>query len=190
MHSRKLAALIIFADLVGFVASGWATPQSTSGTERGLPVFKPVSPPYSPPQTAGEQKGIHKKCLEAQERLEGNIAVMLPGRSWKWQLDAERSRKHLDELQLNIAAIRGCEDKFEASLTPEQESRLEAELKVVQQLEQSLKSDAQSLDLELRKKYPARWHVAQDLSHIQAEIRKWRKLHEHVATEVGANHQE
>lgn len=190
MQAQKVPMLVIFIILVGVFASNWSTPLSNRGTERGVPVLKSVSPSSSPWQTRSEEEAIHKKCVDAEERLEEDIAAMVPGRSWTWQLDAERSRKHLDHLRRKVAALRDCEDEFEAHLNPEQSSKVESELKLSQGLLQRMEGNVQSLDLELRKRYPARWHVAQDVSAMQKEILKWRTLHEHITTEVGANRQE
>lgn len=190
MHPQKIVMLVILIILVGVFDSNWATPLSTSGSERGLPLLQPLSPSSSPSQTSSDQEAIHKRCLEAEERLQEDIAAMVPGRSWTWQSDAERSRKHLHGLQRNVTALRDCEDEFEAYLTAEQRFKVRTELKLVQRLWQRLEGNVQSLDLELQKRYPARWHVAQDVSDMQKEIRKWSKLHEHITTEVGANRQE
>jgi hypothetical protein len=41
-----------------------------------------------------------------------------------------------------------------------------------------LERDVGSLEDELRKGYPKRWHVAHDVLDMQKEIQRWRRLHE------------
>ena len=139
------------------------------------------------PVGTGNQEKLHLRSVEASERAERDAAAMVPGRTWTWRLDFEQSRQLLDQLRRDLTALGDSEADFEASLTSEQKSKVQAELKSLQELWQHLESDAQSLDLELREGYPTRWHVARDASDMQKEIRNWRKLHQQVATAVGAN---
>jgi hypothetical protein len=102
-------------------------------------------------------------------------------------LDFERSRQQLAQLRTDFTALHDCESKFEASLTAEQKSKVQPELKRLASLWDHLQEDAQSLDLELQKSYPTRWHVARDATDMQKEIRNWRKLHDQAARTVGVD---
>lgn len=160
-------------------AAPWTTNETGYGASRSVSWS-------SRQQTSSQTWAIHENCSEAAARLDRTLAAMVPGRTWTWQLDAERRRELLDELQSNLVSLRACEDDFEAKLT-EHKSQLEPELTRVRQLWQQLESDKQSLEVELQEKYPARWHVSQDVSHMQAETRKWRKLQKRMANEVKVN---
>lgn len=183
----RMAVLFISVVVVGFSAASWETPRNTSGTGHGA--LRSVSR-SGRQQNSSETRAIHDNCSEAAARLDRTLAAMVPGRTWTWQLDAERSRKRLDELQSILAALRDCEDNFEVGLTPEQKSKVEPELKLMQRLGLQLESHAQNLKVELQKRYPARWRVARDVSDMQTQIHKWRNLHEQIETPVGTNHHE
>jgi hypothetical protein len=99
-------------------------------------------------------------------------------------LGFERSRRELDELRRDFAALRDSESEFEASLTPKQESKVKTKLAQLRTLEEHLEKDAQSLDLELQKGCATRWHVARDTSDMQTEIHRWKQLHDQVAKKV------
>ena len=134
------------------------------------------------------QKALHMKCIEASHRAEADAAATVPGRSWTWRLDFERSRQELAQLRDDFASLHDCESKFEASLTARQKSKVEPQLQRLASLWNHLQKDAQSLDLELQKGYPTRWHVARDATDMEKEIRNWRKLHIQVAGAVGADY--
>jgi hypothetical protein len=134
-----------------------------------------------------EQRKLHLRCIEASERAERDSAAMIPGRTWTWRLDFERSRQQLDQLRRDFRSLRDSESEFEERLTLEPTAKVKAQLTQIATLWEHLDRDAQSLDLELRKSYPTRWHVSRDASDMQKEIRSWRKLHDQVANTVGAN---
>jgi hypothetical protein len=134
-----------------------------------------------------EQKKLHLRCVEAAESAERDAAAMIPGRTWTWRLGFERSRQQLGQLRRDFTALRDIESEFEASLTLEQKSKVKTELTLLSRLEKHLEKDAASLDLELRKGYPTRWHVARDASDMRTEVRRWRKLHDQTAERVVAN---
>jgi hypothetical protein len=132
------------------------------------------------------QKALHMKCIEASHRAEADAAAIVPGRSWTWRLDFERSREELAQLRDDFTSLHDCESKFEASLTAKQKIKVEPQLRRLASLWNHLQKDAQSLDLELQKGYPTRWHVAHDATDMQRETSKWRRLHDQVARTVGA----
>ncbi len=132
------------------------------------------------------QKMLHLKCVQASQRAEADAAAMVPGRTWTWRLDFEHSRRELAQLRDDFASLQDCESEFEASLTAEQKSKVQPQLQRLASLWDHLQKDAQSLDLELQKGYPTRWHVARDATDMQRETRKWRQLHDQVARTVGA----
>lgn len=136
---------------------------------------------------AENQTRLHAKCVETSQRAEADAAAMIPGRTWTWRLDFERSRQQLAQLGSDFTALHDCESQFEASLTAEQESKVQPQLKRLASLWDHLQKDAQSLDLELQKGYPSRWHVTRDANDMEQEIQNWRKLHSQVARTVGAD---
>lgn len=177
---------VMFFVLAGLFAHAEATTQGAAATHRGVSAVNSTPPSSSgSPQTTGEQKALDKKFVEAGERLEGDAAAMVPGRTWTWQLDSERSREHLDELLRDLKAFRDADIAFEASLLPEQKSKFNSHFTATHELFQHLERDAQSLDNELRKAYPTRWHVANDVSDMRMEIHRWRKLHRRLADDLG-----
>jgi len=131
-----------------------------------------------PPSEA--QENLHSKCVEAERRAEQQAAEMVPGRTWTWALDAERSLQQLDELRHDLTALRESEAAFEGSLTPDQISKYQTQIRAMNQLSQHLAGDVQSLDDELRKGHPRRWHVADDARDMQKEIQHWRRFHDVV----------
>lgn len=186
MNMGTLTVTVIFFALAGPFAHAEATIEGTAAISSDAPVSnsKPLSNSNSP-QTTGEQEALHKKCVQAGERLDRNAAAMVPGRTWTWQLDSERSREHLDELLRDLKAFRDADVAFEASLSPEQRSKFNSHFTATHELFQHLERDAQSLDNELRQGYPTRWHVANDVSEMRKEIQRWRKLHQRLADDLG-----
>ena len=134
-----------------------------------------------------EQKELHAKCVLAAANAERDAAAMIPGRTWTWRLDFERSRQQLGQLRRDFADLRDRESEFEASLTAEQNSRVQTSLARLSHLNAHLEKDAQSLDDELQKGYPTRWHVARDASDMQSETRRWKNLHDQAAKMLGLN---
>lgn len=181
---------VMFFVLAGLFAHTEATTQGAAATHRGVSAVNSTpSSSSGSPQTTGEQKALHKKCVQAGERLEYNAAALVPGRTWTWRLDSEQSRERLDELLRDLKAFWDAEAAFEASLSPGQQSKLNPQFTASHELFQHLERDAQSLnnELRMRKGYPRRWHVANDVSDMQKEISRWRKLHQRIADELGAD---
>lgn len=164
MTTHRLRALIITLTIVGLVS----TPQDVWGADTSI------------------QRTLHIKCVEASQRAEADVAVMVPVRTWTWRLDFERSRQRLAQLRSDLTALHDCESQFEASLTAKQKSKVQRQLKRLASLLDHLQKDAQSLDVELQNGYPTRWHVARDATDMQKEIRVWRKLYDQVAKIVTA----
>ena len=136
-------------------------------------------------QITEDLQAAHRKCLEAGDRLRLDVAAMVPGRTWTWELDAEKSRAQLDRLRSDLKAFWDAESAFEARVPSEQRARLTSQFVLIHQLFQHLEGDAQSLDAELRKGYPTRWHVAKDVSDMQREINRWRKFHRRIVGALG-----
>jgi hypothetical protein len=137
------------------------------------------------PQTNKELEAPNRRCVEAAERLRRDSAAMVPGRTWTWELNAERSRSQIARLQEDLKAFWETETEFEGKLSPEQSSKLKSQFRAIRALFLHLQGDAQSLDLELQKGYPTRWHVAHDVSDMRSEINRWMKLHRHLAKNLG-----
>lgn len=124
------------------------------------------------------QEDVHAKCLRAEELAERQAGEMIPGRTWTWALDADRSLQQLDELRQDLVALKECETTFERSLRPSQLAKSRAQIRAMNELSQHLERDVGSLEDELRKGHPRRWHVAHDAVDMQKEIQRWRRLHE------------
>ena len=131
-------------------------------------------------QASETPETLHLKCARAAEHANQQAEEMVPGRTWTWALDAERSLQQLDGLRGDLTALRECEAAFEASLSASQLASYATEIRAMRQLSQHLDRDAQSLDDELRKGHPRRWHVAHDAQDMQREISHWRRLNETV----------
>jgi hypothetical protein len=141
----------------------------------------------APGPVAEDRAALHRACVKAGERAEAEAAAMIPGRTWTWRPRFERSRRDLTRLRGALAALRDQEARFDATLDPVQRATVESLLESMQALWHHLEADAASLDGELRKGYPTRWHVGRDSSDMAAELRRWKTLHQQVATAVGVN---
>lgn len=132
-------------------------------------------------QTKESAQELHRKCVDAGNRLQSDVVAMVPGRTWTWQLNAEKSRSQLVGLRRDLKAFRDADLAFEASLPAEQ---FHSHFASSQGLFEHLQRDAESLDTELRKGYPTRRHVTNDVLDMQKEINRWRKLHQQIADEL------
>jgi hypothetical protein len=186
MTGLLLAACIGISGLAGWFGVTESSAQSGLGGTDSLQVRESVLVHAgSQTQPTKDLQTLHRECREAGEHLRRDVAAMVPGRTWTWQLDAERSRAQLDALRSDLKAFWYAEAAFEASLSAEQKSMLNSQFVVIQELFQHLEGNAESLDTELRKSYPTRWHVANDVSDMQKEINRWRKLHRRIAGALG-----
>lgn len=127
-----------------------------------------------------------RKALEAIKTTEHEAAAMVPGRTWTWQLRAEQSREHLVVFGRALDALRAIETSFEASLTPDQESKFAPQFQTIRETLQHVSEDVRSLDEELQKGYPERWHVTHDVLDMQSEIHRLRKVHEQISKANGS----
>jgi hypothetical protein len=172
MSARRIRGLITTAVAASFI--GAPTPSGSNSTgilqapQDNLTVDHDI------------RTKLHLKCIEASKRAEADAAAMIPGRTWTWRLDFERSRQQLAQLRDDFGSLRDCESQFEASLSVEQKRKAQRHIERLAGLWDHLQKDARSLDLELRKGYPTRWHVARDATDMQKEIRNWRRLHDQV----------
>lgn len=177
MRTKEIATALALLTPIGLTGRGVARVFDTGG-EPSLPVQLTQNNTSIRPSEA--QPSFHAKCVEAGVRTERQAAEMVPGRTWTWALDAEHSLQQLNELRRLLAVLRECEAAFEKSLTPDQISKYQTQIRGMNRLSQHLERDTQSLDDELRKGHPRRWHVANDARDMQKEIRHWRKLHDAV----------
>lgn len=136
-------------------------------------------------QAAQTVQQLQSKCLEAGDRVEHDAAAMAPGRPWTWGLNADDSRKRLGQLQKDLEDFWHAEEAFEQSIPMESAQRGQSQFQAIHELFQHLHADGQSLEEELEKGTPTRWHVAKDVSDMQKEIQRWRKLHNELAAELG-----
>jgi len=123
--------------------------------------------------------------MVAGDRVERDVAAMIPGRTWTWALNAEQSRKQLGQLGGDLQAFWAAEQAYEQSLPTKSAQRVQAQLSAIHQLFQHLQADARSLDEELSKGTPTRWHVNKDVLDMQKEIQRWRRLHQTIAARLG-----
>jgi len=178
---------VTFFALLGLIAGNEAATSSRvktigrSGDRNFL-----LGPTSSQAQTTTQRlHTLHKICMGSGERLQRDVAAMVPGRTWTWQLDSERSCDQLDGLRRDLKAFWDAEAAFEAGLLPEQRAKLDSQFVAIHELFQHLEQDAESLNTELRKGYPTRWHVANDVSDMGREINGWKKLHQRIAKDLG-----
>jgi len=181
--ARKLATVLALGSFISGIPEASGSGVNREAAQIGISQLRRNDVPAD----IEEQKKLHVRCIEASERAERDAAAMIPGRTWTWRLDFERSRQQLARLRADFTSLHGCETEFEASLTAEQKAKAKAEIAQLASLRFHLEKDAQSLDTELRKGYPTRWHVARDASDMQNETCRWRKLHDQVAKIVGIN---
>jgi hypothetical protein len=188
MRAQELAASVILFGLAGLLVVTEPTADSPLGSNGSTQIRNSALPASGgPPQSAEQLWALHRKCIEAGERLRRDVAAMVPGRTWTWRLDSERSRAHLEGLQHDLKDFWDAEADFEANLQPDQRSKLNSQFVFIHKLFQHLEQDAQSLDTELQRSYPTRWHVANDVSDMRKEIDRWRRLHRRIAEELGLN---
>lgn len=184
MHTAPI--LLILVTLTGLTGRAALAPtnldKEAAGETSSLRWQTAKSRPIA--HTREEQSELHEKCVKAEERAERQAGAMVPGRTWTWALDADRSLQQLDELRRDLSALKESEGAFEASLTPEQVSEFQTQVHRMNQLSRHLERDVDSLDNELRKGYPRRWHVANDALDIQKEIHRWRRLHDEIAAKM------
>ena len=154
------------------------------GSAYGRPCEQPGEPSNSETPSPQKQSDLNQKCVQIGKRVESDVTEMVPHRVWIWRLDLEKSRLFLDQLRRDLAGLHDAEARFEASLNSEQKSKVQSDLESMETLWRHLESDAQSLEVELRHEYPARWHVARDAFDMQREIRRWNTLQHQVATRL------
>jgi hypothetical protein len=145
----------------------------------------PAPPKSGVPESIGKRQELQTRFTEAMTRVERDAAAMSPGRSWTWQSDSEQSRELLDALRQDLSALSNTEAAFEASLMPEEKSKAAPQFESIHKMMQHLQEDAQSLDRELQNRYPTRWHVSQDVTDMQKEIRSLRKMHKRILQTAG-----
>lgn len=187
---RTFTASVMLLACAGLFAFGEARAHSPGATPSGAPVLN-SNPPPKPrsPETTPGLAVLDKKCVETGERLEGDVEAKSPGRAWTWRWTFERSRQQLDEFRRDLKAFRNADLAFEGSLSPQQRLKFASHLAATKELFDDLERDAQSIDNELRKGYPRRWHVADDVSGMRKEIQRWRRLHQRLAEELGIHTQ-
>jgi hypothetical protein len=181
--AQKFVTFMMFFVLSSILLASAQGIRSVGGvvsTRKDMP-----SPSNGSPRAADDQQKLYEQCVEAANRVERQAAAMVPGRTWTWALDAEQSRKRLGGFRRDLKAFWDAEAAFEASFSPDQKSKLNSQFTSIHELFRHIDRDAQSLDDELRKGYPRRWHVAHDVSDMRKEINRWRKLHQQIAAEVG-----
>jgi hypothetical protein len=180
---RELTIALVLGSAIGGVQATIGSGHGREAVQTGIS----GSPQNIFKADSEEQTKLHLRCDEASERAERDAGAMIPGRTWTWRLDFERSRQQLHQLQRDFTSLHVSESEFETSLTSEQKSKVKAKLTVLGDLWEHLYKDAQSLDAELRKGYPTRWHVARDAADMQKEIHRWRKTHDQIAKTLGIN---
>ena len=129
-----------------------------------------------------EQRRLYNRAKKDAERAESDLEAMVPGRSWIFGMAIERHLQHLDRLRRDLATFRDSEFAFEESLTSEETFRLQSNIESIHDLMRHLEADVESLETELRQEQPTRWRVAQDVTDMRTEIKRWKKLQRQIAT--------
>jgi hypothetical protein len=176
-----LAGSIAFAQLPGKAAASTANNLSPANAARA----SQSSPHPRPPQTADPQREAYKRLMEAEKHAENQVLAAMPGRSWRWLEDSGRTRQDLGKFKLALDALKERQTAFEATLTPGERSRFGSGLRRIHGLSQDIPRDFQSLQDELRKGYPTRWHVEADTWHMYKELIRWEKLDQGIAKAAG-----
>jgi len=143
-----------------------------------------ISPQSASAHTAKEQKELHKKWVEAEQCTDADAAAMVPGRTWTWELDAQQSLQHLSVLRSDLNILKDDEGAFEASLASVQASEFHDQMVATNELIRHVEQDLASLEDELRKGSPRRWHVARDALDMKKEIHKLKKLYGQIASSI------
>ncbi len=171
---KQIALLAVLVLTYGVSTSGFPAtcePVAQPGTQNRLRA----------PQSQGD---LHLRCVQLGDRAEHDAEAMIPHRSWTWRQDFERSRRQLQQFQRDLIELRGSEAQCEASLTSEQQSKVQNQLGSLKALWKHLESDVQSLNSELLKGYPTRWYVARHTFDMQKESRRWIKQHDRIAASL------
>ncbi len=185
MKRRQLAASAILLALVGIFPMQ-TTALSVIPAHGDAQAHKPAPQASgSSAHTVEEPQALHRKCTEAAKRLRYDVLTMEPGRAWRWRLDSERSRQQIVGLRHDLREFWEAEAAFEASLPANQKSKFNPQFVRIHNLFEHLDRDAQSLDTELKKGYPTRWHVDRDVTDMRKEINRWKKEHERIAEGLG-----
>ncbi len=174
----KIATGLVLLSLVRLGAPG-AEREPYLGNES--PLNAQVTGPGPNAHPGAPQQELHVRCIESGKNAERQAAGMVPGRTWTWTLNAQRSLRQLNGLRRALIGLKECEAAFEASLTPAQAAESQAQIRRMRELAQHLDRDVESLDDELRNKYPSRWHVRHDALDMRKEIQRWRQLYDIVA---------
>ncbi len=125
------------------------------------------------------QRDLYETCINSADRVERHAHSMMPARIWTF--DREKYQQKLDRLRLAAEALSQNQAAFQASLTPQQVSKLDSEIQGVHQLQAELEFRVQSVDHELRKRRPAKWKIAQDTEAIPKLVKAWRKRDQKIA---------
>jgi len=129
------------------------------------------------------QRALYEMCIYSADRVEKHAHAMMPARFWAF--DREEYYQRSDRLRLATEDLSQSQTAFEASLKPEQVSKVDPEIHGVHQLEAEVESRVQTIENELRKQQPAKWKIVQDTSPIPHLIKAWRNRDRKIAREIG-----
>jgi len=125
------------------------------------------------------QRDLYAACISSTKHVERSSHAMMPSRFWRF--DNEEYQTQLDQLRSAVSTLSQNQLAFEASLTPEQVSTFDPELRAIHQLESQVENHIQSLDGELRDRQAAKWQVAEDTTALPGLIKSWRRLDQKIA---------
>lgn len=129
------------------------------------------------------QRLLYEMCIHSADRVGKNAHAMMPARFWAFDRDEYYQR--FDRLRLATEDLSQSQTAFEASLKPEQVSKVDPEIHGVHQLETEVESRVQTIGNELWKRQPAKWKIVQDTSAIPHLIKEWRNRDRKIAREIG-----
>jgi hypothetical protein len=155
-----------------------ATDIEQESTESGLVLGGIRKQPAEIPQ-----RDLYAVCISSTKHVEGSAHAMMPSRFWRF--DNEEYQTQLDQLRSAVSTLSQNQSAFEASLTPEQVSTFDRELRAIHQLETQVENHIQNLDGELRDRQAAKWRVAEDTTAFPSIAKKWRRLDQTIARQIG-----
>lgn len=194
MRPRRHAIFVLCLLLTGYAGSAEAARRDAfSKTSRmqgpNAEVASPSSRGQKQRQAGGPQSETYTAYLEAEKRAEEQLFEATPGTSRFWLTQLECIRRRIDEFGGDLAALKKRQIEFERSLTAEQKSSFDAQLRRIHGLSDDIQRDFQSLQKELHNGSSTRWHVDADTWHMYKELGQWKKLNRGIAIAAGIGHQ-
>jgi len=129
------------------------------------------------------QWDLFTACTSSAKPVERSAHAMMPSRVWVF--DSDKYQRQIDQLRSAVSSLSQNQSTFEASLTPQQISTFDPELRAIHQLETQMNSHVQSLDSALQNRQAAKWRVSEDTTAFPSLAKKWRRLDQTIARQIG-----